>query len=137
MLRPHSPTLPRADAEESTAAMLLAASPSMELGARLYLDNCNACHFITGSGADGVFPELSGSATVLADEPRGFLQVILNGAAMPSTATRPARLRMPAFADRLSDDDVAALATFVRQAWGNGAAPVETDTVSRVRADFP
>ncbi|MFT7213698.1 MAG: mono/diheme cytochrome c family protein [Granulosicoccus sp.] len=71
--------------------MLLAASPDMNLGAPLHLDNCNACHFNTGTGADGVFPELVGNSNVLADEPSGFLQVILNGAAMPSTATRPAR----------------------------------------------
>jgi len=34
---------------------------------------------------------------------------------MPSTVTRPALLRMPSFRDRFSDDEVAALATFVRQ----------------------
>jgi mono/diheme cytochrome c family protein len=122
--------------EDGTAAMLLAASPDMDLGARLYLDNCNACHFSTGAGADGVFPELFGNANVLADEPGGLLQVILNGAAMPSTATRPARLRMPSFGDRLSDAEVAALATFVRQAWGNTAGPVDAKTVRQVRADF-
>ncbi len=121
------------EAEKSTAAMLLAASPDMELGARLYLDNCNACHFSTGRGADGVFPELVGNSMVLADEQGGFLDVILNGAEMPSTATRPSRLRMPGFRERLSDDEVAALASFVRQAWGNNAAPVTAKTVAEVR----
>jgi mono/diheme cytochrome c family protein len=128
----------RADTE--TAAMLLAASPDMDLGARLYLDNCNACHFSTGTGADGVFPELVGNSNVLADDPGGFVQVILNGAEMPSTATRPARLQMPPFRDRLSDDDVAALATFVRQAWGNDAGPIAATSVGEVRentADAP
>jgi alcohol dehydrogenase (quinone), cytochrome c subunit len=133
-----TPSVPIAEeTENGTAAMLLAASPDMDLGARLYLDNCNACHFSTGAGADGVFPELFGNASVLADEPSGFLQVILNGAAMPSTATRPARLRMPAFGERLSDDEVAALATFVRQAWGNDASPVAAETVRAVRANLP
>jgi mono/diheme cytochrome c family protein len=113
--------------------MLLAASPDMELGARLYLDNCNACHFSTGTGADGVFPELVGNSTVLANEPGGFLHVILNGAELPSTATRPARLRMPPFRDRLSDDEVAVLATFVRQAWGNKAAPIAATSVGEIR----
>ncbi|WP_206441563.1 cytochrome c [Amphritea opalescens] len=122
------------EAEKSTAAMLLEASPKMELGARLYLDNCNACHFSTGRGADGVFPELVGNSMVLANEQGGFLDVILNGAEMPSTATRPARLRMPGFRDRLSDDEVAALASFVRQAWGNNAQPITAKAVSEVRA---
>ncbi|WP_246040636.1 cytochrome c [Roseovarius arcticus] len=129
-----TPALASADpADTETAAMLLAASPDMELGARLYLDNCNACHFNTGMGADEVFPELVGNSTVLADEPDGFLHVILNGAQLPSTATRPSRLRMPPFRDRLSDDEVAALATFVRQAWGNDAAPIAAATVGGVR----
>lgn len=108
----------------------------MDLGARLCLDHCNACHFSTGAGADGVFPELVGNANVLADEPGGFLQVILAGAAMPSTATRPARQRMPSFGERLSDDEVAALATFVRQAWGNNASSVVAETVREVRANL-
>lgn len=133
-----TPGLRSGEATKSgTAAMLLAASPDMDLGARLYLDNCNACHFSTGFGADGVFPELVGNASVLADEPGGFLQVILAGAAMPSTATRPARLRMPSFGERLSDDEVAALATFVRQAWGNDASLVVAETVREVRANLP
>lgn len=121
-------------AEKNTAAMLLAASPDMELGARLYLDNCNACHFSTGKGANGVFPELAGNSMVLANESGGFLDVILNGAVMPSTATRPSRLRMPGFRDRLSDDEIAALASFVRQAWGNNADTVVANVVSEVRA---
>jgi len=127
-----TPALTRTD-KADTAAMLLAASPDMELGARLYLDNCNACHFSTGTGAHGVFPELVGNSTVLANEPAGFLHVILNGAELPSTATRPARLRMPPFRDRLSDDEVAVLATFVRQAWGNNAAPIAATSVSEIR----
>ncbi|MFT6945154.1 MAG: mono/diheme cytochrome c family protein [Yoonia sp.] len=126
------PALTRTDPAD-TAAMLLAASPDMELGARLYLDNCNACHFSTGTGASGVFPELVGNSTVLADDPSGFLHVILNGAELPSTATRPARLRMPPFRDRLSDDELAALETFVRQAWGNNAAPIAATSVGEIR----
>ncbi len=133
-----TPTLARTNSTDTeTAAMLLAASPDMDLGARLYLDNCNACQFNTGTGADGVFPELVGNSNVLAEEPGGFLQVILNGAAMPSTATRPARLRMPPFRDRLSDNEVATLATFVRQSWGNNASPVAANAVSEVRAVSP
>ena len=41
---------------------------------------------------------------------------------------------MPAFRDRLTDEEVATLATFVRQAWGNNADSVVAKTVSEVRA---
>ena len=121
---------------QETAAMLLAASPDMDLGARLYLDNCNACHFSTGAGADGVFPDLVGNSNALADDAGGFLDVILNGATMPSTEKRPAALRMPSFRDRLSDEEVAALATFVRQAWGNDASTIDASTVKNMRTEL-
>lgn len=120
----------------ATEALLASADPGMDLGPRLYLDNCNACHFANGRGADEVFPELAGNALVTADSPTGLLTMILQGGELPSTAARPYRLRMPGFAHRLSDDEVAALASFVRQGWGNAAAPVDAATVADLRASF-
>lgn len=69
-----------------TAAMLTAADPSMPLGARLYLDNCAACHFVSGLGAPEVFPQLDGASIVNAKEPGGLIHVILAGSRLPSTA---------------------------------------------------
>src|SRR5699024_3754760 len=109
------------ETSDETEELLVSANPDMGLGARLYLDNCNACHFVDGRGANEVFPELDGSSTVNAPEPTGLIHVILNGAELPSTKIRPMRLRMPSFADRLSDDEVATLASFVRSAWSNSA----------------
>jgi mono/diheme cytochrome c family protein len=40
---------------------------------------------------------------------------------------------MPGFASRLSDDEVAQLATFVRQSWGNKASTVTVSSVKAVR----
>lgn len=102
-------------------------------GERLYLDNCNACHMVDGRGADGVFPSLVGNSIVTAPQTTGLIDVILHGAEMPSTATRPEKLRMPAFTSRLSDADVAALTTFLRSAWGNSASAVKPDTVAAQR----
>lgn len=116
-----------------TAEELTEASPQLSLGHRLYLDNCNACHFVDGRGAAGVFPRLDGNELVTAGSAGGLLSVILEGAATPSTATRPARLIMPAFGWRLSDEEVAALATFIRQAWSNNAGPVTLAEVAAVR----
>lgn len=104
------------------------------LGGRLYLDNCNACHFTDGRGADLVFPELAGNPTVLAESPRGVVQLILAGAELPSTEALPYSLRMPGFGWRLNDFEVAELATFLRSAWGNDAAPVAPAEVARIRA---
>lgn len=40
---------------------------------------------------------------------------------------------MPAFADKLTDTEIARVLTFVRSAWGNDAPPVTTRDVKRMR----
>ncbi|WP_290684380.1 MULTISPECIES: cytochrome c [unclassified Haematobacter] len=116
-----------------TVALLTHPTRDMPLGARLYLDNCGACHFVSGKGADEVFPELDGNFLVNAPSPTGLIEVILHGSTAPSTEIRPYRLRMPDFGHRLSDAEVAELATFLRQAWTNDAAPVTAATVAPLR----
>ena len=116
-----------------TEAVLTSAEPSMALGPRLYLDNCNACHFVDGRGADQVFPELDGNHLVNAPSATGLIDTILNGAEVPSTTLRPYSLRMPGFAWRLTDEEVAELATFVRTAWSNSAEPVTAADVAARR----
>ncbi len=85
------PTRPETPGE--TEALLASADPDMDLGARLYLDNCNACHFVDGLGADEVFPELDGNSLVNAPGGTGLIHVILDGTELPSTEIRPMRLR--------------------------------------------
>ncbi|PYE83844.1 cytochrome c [Pseudoroseicyclus aestuarii] len=120
--------------EEETVTLLGDADPEMALGPRLYLDNCNACHFSDGRGAANVFPQLAGNATVTAPVPRGLVQTILEGAELPSTEAYPYKLRMPGFGWRLSDEEVAELATFVRNAWGNDAGAVTAADVAGIRS---
>ncbi len=121
--------------ENATAAMLSTADPDMPLGARLYLDNCSACHMVDGRGADEVFPELDGSFLVTAAEPTGLIHMILEGDELPSTEERPMRLRMPGFGWRLSDAEVAELASFVRNAWSNDAGSVTAGMVADLREE--
>ncbi|MCC9625959.1 cytochrome c [Thalassospira sp. MA62] len=121
------------DLSSDTAQLLASADPSMPLGARLYLDNCNACHFVDGQGARGVFPALDGNSLVTSETPGGLIDVILHGARMPSTDKRPETLAMPGFGDRLSDEELAALASFVRQAWSNDASAITTEEAAEMR----
>jgi mono/diheme cytochrome c family protein len=119
-------------AQQATEAKLTAAKNLSE-GERLYLDNCGACHFVTGKGAPGVFPELDGATLVNAKDPTGLIHIILAGAQQPSTAKAPSKLAMPGFAQRLNDDEVAQLATFIRQGWSNTAPAVSKNQVAEVR----
>lgn len=102
-------------------------------GARVYLDNCAACHRPDGKGYDRVFPPLAGNPVVLAANPASVISVVLKGAMTPRTAPTPAQFAMPSFAWRLSDEQVADVATFVRRSWGNDAGEVDARAVSSLR----
>ncbi|PYG46755.1 mono/diheme cytochrome c family protein [Pantoea sp. AG1095] len=118
--------------QQATEAKLTAAKGLSE-GERLYIDNCGACHFVTGKGAPGIFPELDQATIVNARDPSGLIHTILAGAQQPSTEKAPSTLAMPGFAKRLDDDQVAKLATFIRQGWSNSAPAVTKDQVAEVR----
>lgn len=119
-----------ADDGKGTIAMLTSADPdALDLGARLYLDNCSGCHFSDGRGSDSVVPRLDGNAIVNAQSPVAVIKTILDGATLPSTRQAPYALAMPGFAERLSDAEVAELASFVRHAWSNDAPAVAAETV--------
>ncbi|MRT40980.1 c-type cytochrome [Enterobacteriaceae bacterium RIT702] len=118
--------------QQATEAKLTAAKGLSE-GERLYIDNCGACHFVTGKGAPGIFPELDQATIVNAKDPSGLIHTILAGAQQPSTEKAPSTLAMPGFAQRLDDDQVAKLATFIRQGWSNNAPAVTKDQVAEVR----
>ncbi|GHB34118.1 cytochrome c [Salinicola rhizosphaerae] len=125
----------RQQATDETAAHLQAAK-NLSDGERLYIDNCAACHLDDGNGAERVFPPINGNSLANADDPTGLIHTILAGAKPPATPTIPAQLPMPGFGWRLSDDEVATLATFVRGAWGNDGGAVTADQVAKVRASI-
>jgi len=106
-------------------------------GERLYMDNCMACH-LDGQGAPGAFPALVGNGAVVADEPNDLLMVILHGAQTPQTDLHPTVFAMPNFDWRLSDEEVATLADYVRRTFGRKeGASVDVDLVAELRKERP
>jgi mono/diheme cytochrome c family protein len=105
----------------------------MKQGSAIYADQCSACHAGDGSGVDGLFPMLKGSPLVQSVDPTSILHVLLRGARSAATDPAPTAPAMPSFGWTLNDDQVAAVATFVRNAWGNRAPPVDTATVGKTR----
>ncbi len=102
-------------------------------GARIFLDSCSACHRLNGQGAMTAFPGLAGNPMVQSRDPASLIEVILAGSRLPSTASAPSSMAMPGFAWRYDDTEVAALASFIRSAWGNHAPPVLPGQVTDVR----
>jgi mono/diheme cytochrome c family protein len=74
-----------------------------------------------------------GNSSVLASDPTSTIRLILGGGTLPSTTTAPSNLGMPGFAWRLSDVEVAQLASFIRNSWGNHAPAVRANQVQAVR----
>lgn len=105
----------------------------MRAGAAIYFDNCSACHASDGSGAPGLFAPLNGSGKANAHDPTTVIRVILQGARAVPTRARPTPLSMPAFDWKLSDEQIAAVATYVRQSWGNIGGAVGAGEVRDLR----
>lgn len=91
-----------------------------EQGETLYLQNCSACHQSAGDGIPGAFPALAGNPFVTG-HPQGIVHLLLNG-----------RAGMPAFGG-LPDEELALIASYVRNAWENEAHPVDADMIATVR----
>jgi mono/diheme cytochrome c family protein len=89
--------------------------------AKLYVENCAACHQDHGSGILGAVPPLAGNPAVTPAQPYNVIMVVLAG--LPASGNYSA---MPSFAGRLSDSQIADLANYLRTSWGNNAAPNAT-----------
>ncbi|WP_243047478.1 cytochrome c [Dyella sp. RRB7] len=99
-------------------------------GAKVYADRCADCHGKDGNGVAGIYPPLNGNSSV--NEPTGInaVRVVLLGGFAPLTAGNPRPYSMPPFAQQLNDSDVAAVVTYIRQAWTNNASPIlERDVI--------
>ncbi|WP_347928516.1 cytochrome c [Pseudomonas helvetica] len=104
-------------------------------GASVYIDNCAACHRTDGHGYTRVFPALAGNPVLQSDDPVSLINIVLKGGTLPATHTAPSTFTMPAFAWRLSDQEVADVVNFIRTSWGNKGAQIKPADVAEVRKD--
>ena len=100
----------------------LAGGPALaQDGAAIFSQSCAACHQPQGQGIPGAFPALANNAFVQGPAQQ-VAHVLLNG-----------RGGMPKFSGDLTDDQIAAVATYIRGTWGNKAGPVATAAVTAER----
>ena len=100
-------------------------------GGQIYERHCSSCHGERGEGVAGAYPALAGNRAVLMGDTGNLVRVVLGGGYGPSTESHPRPHGMPPFRLVLRDDEVAAVLSYVRQAWGNSAAPLEPLDVIR------
>jgi len=112
-----------------------------ELGAKVFHRDahCVTCHQATGEGIVNIYPPLVESPWVTGSEER-LIKLTLHGLWGPitvkGTTYDPTRgvPPMTAFKSLLSDEELAAALTFVRNTWGNKASVINPDQVKAVRA---
>lgn len=107
---------------------------AMRAGSEVFSDACTACHLAGGKGQAGMFPPLRGSQVAQQNDPTGVIRLILAGGRTAPTLSRPSFQSMPSFAWKLSDQEVADVATYLRNAWGNRAPPVSAQQVASLRS---
>jgi mono/diheme cytochrome c family protein len=116
------------------------AAPSLEKPApvdplvlgRQTFNVCMQCHQDTGKGIPGTYPPLEGSPVVLGD-PATPVRILLHGLQGDITIEGATyNGQMPSW-DRFSDEQIAAVLTYVRQAWTNSAHPVDPALVTAIR----
>jgi len=108
---------------------------SLANGKKLYTANCIGCHFASGSGVKNAFPRLKASAAVQAEHPETVVRVILEGGQVVTTNQQPLPYQMPEFGRRLSDQQIADIATYIRNTWGNHASAVTAAQVAKIRKE--
>jgi mono/diheme cytochrome c family protein len=106
-------------------------------GAELFTQHCATCHGEQGQGmrveGNVALPALAGNRAVTMPNTTNLVRIILAGGYAPSTAGNPRPFGMPPFVHVLNDTDIAAVTTYIRNAWGNQAESVTAADVVRVR----
>jgi mono/diheme cytochrome c family protein/glucose/arabinose dehydrogenase len=108
-------------------ALTAAEQQRFDAGREVYRNICQACHQPDGRGQERLAPSLVGSALALA-APSIPARILLNGKEGPIGL-------MPPVGSVLSDDQIAAVLTYIRREWGQTATPVEPAQVKTVRGE--
>lgn len=122
---PLSNAAPTMNAATSAAVPPTAGAPEpggglATLGKTVYGQNCAGCHGENGQGS-GSFPALAGNATAAGD-PAALIKFVVNG-----------KNGSHNFGDKLSDQEIAAVLTYIRANWGNQAGEITADQVKSNR----
>jgi mono/diheme cytochrome c family protein len=110
----------------------------IQQGKRIYDSVCALCHNVAGTGNPNQAPPFAGSEWVQGS-PNRLIRIPLVGLGGPITVhgqqyTFPAS--MPAMGAALKEEDLAAVLTYMRQAWGNKAPPITAEEVKAIKTQI-
>jgi mono/diheme cytochrome c family protein len=122
------PSPPKPSVRTEEASLLIS------LGKTVYDKHCASCHGAEGEGKPPHYPPLAGNQSIQMESAVNGIRMVLNGGYPPATAKNPMPHGMPPFAVTLSDDEVAAVASYIRTAWGNRGTPVSAAEANKLRS---
>lgn len=100
----------------------------------LFASTCAACHQMTGQGIPGAFPPLDGSPYVTGDNVERMASIMLYGLSGPiKVKGTQFNGAMTPFGPSLKNEELAAIATYVRSNWSNKAGPVAPEVFAKMR----
>jgi mono/diheme cytochrome c family protein len=103
-------------------------------GKILYAQHCASCHAADGKGQPPAYPPLANNQSVKMYSAVNAIRIVLEGGFPPSTVGNPHPYGMPPFAQQFSDQEVAAVLTYIRQSWGHSSPPVSPQQVNKLRS---
>ena len=104
-------------------------------GAQLYAGACASCHQPDGKGtAEQFYPSLSFNSAVGDSRPDNLVMAIVQGV---HRKTNDYTVSMPAFADELNNEQIAAVSNYVLQHFGNSTVSVNAQQVQQLRQGGP
>jgi cytochrome c553 len=106
----------------------------MRLGKSVYVAQCALCHGNNGAGEPTRYPPLANNQSIQMESAVNPIRMVLNGGFPPSTSGNPMPYGMPPFAQNLSNDEVAAVVTYIRSSWGNHGTAISARQVDELRS---
>jgi mono/diheme cytochrome c family protein len=103
-------------------------------GAQLYAKHCQSCHMENGFGRPPGWPPLAQNPSIQMASAVNPIRMVLNGGYPPQTRDNPRPYGMPPFAQILSDEEIAAIVTYIRVSWGNHGGVVTEAEVNALRS---
>jgi mono/diheme cytochrome c family protein len=130
---PQTPPAPRPPALSPSGPY----GATLEQGGKVYDAHCAGCHGEQGEGIASAYPALASNRAVTIEPPANLVRIVLGGGFAPATAGNPRPFGMPPYATALSDTEIAAVLTMIRNSWGNSGSPINTVDVQRYRGGSP
>jgi mono/diheme cytochrome c family protein len=106
----------------------------MSFGKTVYDAQCASCHGAQGKGMPPNFPPLAANQSIQMEVAVNPIRMVLNGGYPPGTVGNPRPYGMPPFAQTLSDDEIAAVVTYIRAAWGNSGSAISARQANELRS---